>query len=54
MLIEKKIINKKYIKLKVLGDGDIKYKISISANFISKQAKEKIEKIGGTLSILKK
>ena len=54
MLIEKKIINKKYIKLKVLGDGDIKYKINISANFISKQAKEKIEKIGGTLSILKK
>ena len=54
ILIEKKIINKKYLKLKILGDGDIKTKVNISANFISKQAKEKIEKIGGTLSILKK
>jgi large subunit ribosomal protein L15 len=53
-LIEKKIISKKYIKLKILGDGDIKNKINISANFASKQAQEKIEKIGGILNILKK
>ena len=54
ILIEKKIINKKYLKLKILGDGNIKTKFDISANFVSKHAKEKIEKIGGTLSILKK
>ena len=53
-LIEKKIINKKKLRLKILGDGNLKNKINISANFISKQAKEKIEKIGGTLNILKK
>ena len=53
-LIEKKMINKKKLKLKILGDGNLKNKINISANFISKQAKEKIEKIGGTLNILKK
>ena len=52
-LKEKKIINKKYLKLKILGNGEIKGKINISANFISKQAKSKIEKIGGTLNILK-
>ena len=52
-LKEKKIINKKFSKLKVLGNGEIKNKINISANFISKQAKLKIEKIGGTLNILK-
>ena len=53
-LIEKKIINKKKLRLKILGDGNLKNKLNISVNFISKQAKEKIEKIGGTLNILKK
>ena len=54
LLHEKKIINKKYLKLKILGDGDLKNKISITANFASKQALVKIEKVGGTLTILKK
>ncbi len=53
-LQDKKIINKKYIKLKILGDGDLKNKIIISANYASKQAQAKIEKVGGTLNILKK
>tara|TARA_A100001011_G_scaffold397235_1_gene497605 strand:+ start:1311 stop:1763 length:453 start_codon:yes stop_codon:yes gene_type:complete len=52
-LIDKKIINKKFSKLKILGNGEIKKKINISANFISKQAKSKIEKVGGTLNIVK-
>ena len=50
----KKIINKKYIKLKILGDGDLKNKTNITANFASKQALAKIEKAGGTINILKK
>ena len=54
LLQEKKIINRKYIKLKILGDGDIKNKVNITANFVSKQAQVKIEKAGGTLNILKK
>jgi large subunit ribosomal protein L15 len=54
ILKSKKIINKKFIKLKILGSGVIKEKIQITTNFISKQAKEKIEKIGGKLNILKK
>ena len=54
LLKEKKIISKKYLKLKILGTGDIKVKLNIAANFVSKQAQEKIQKIGGTLSILKK
>ena len=53
-LQEKRIINKKYIKLKILGDGDLKNKINITANYVSKQAQTKIEKAGGTLNILKK
>ena len=53
-LKEKKLINKKYSKLKVLGDGEIKKNISISAHYASKQASEKIEKAGGKLIIIKK
>ena len=33
--------------------GEIKEKIKIKADFISKSAKEKIEKIGGSITILK-
>ena len=53
-LKEKKLISKKYLKLKILGTGELKIKIDIIANFASKQAQEKIEKAGGKLSIVKK
>ena len=42
------------MKLKILGSGDIKNKLKITENFVSKQAQAKIEKAGGTLTILKK
>ena len=54
LLIDKKLINKKYIKLKILGSGEIKKNIEISAHFASKQALAKIEKVGGKISIIKK
>ena len=54
ILKEKKFIDKKFQKLKVLGSGDIKKNIQISANFVSKQALEKIEKAGGKINIVKK
>ena len=54
VLQEKKIINKKYLKLKILGDGELKNKTNITANFASKQAATKIEKTGGSINILKK
>ena len=53
-LKDKKFINKKYLKLKILGTGELKIKIDITAHYASKQAKEKIEKAGGKLNILKK
>jgi len=49
-----KIINKNSQKLKILGTGDIKEKINIEADLISKSAKEKLEKIGGTILLKKK
>ncbi len=54
ILKEKKLINKKYSKLKILGTGDIKNTIVVTAHFASKQALQKIEKAGGKLSLVKK
>tara|TARA_B100000214_G_C23781960_1_gene541800 strand:+ start:113 stop:565 length:453 start_codon:yes stop_codon:yes gene_type:complete len=54
LLKEKKLINKKYLELKILGSGDLKSKLDITAHYASKQAKEKIEKAGGKLNISKK
>ena len=54
ILKEKSLINKKFLKLKILGSGEIKNKIIISAHFASKQALSKIEKAGGKISIVKK
>ena len=48
------IINKRIGTLKILGSGEIKEKISVEANFFSKSAKDKLEKIGGTIEISKK
>jgi len=54
ILKEKKLIDKKFLKLKILGSGEIKKNIVISAHFASKQALLKIEKAGGKISIIKK
>ena len=49
-----KIIGKSIHKIKVLGSGEIKDKINLSVDFISKSAKEKLEKAGGSISLKKK
>ena len=54
MLKKNKIINKNFIKLKILGDGELKTKIDITAPSASKQAQEKIVKVGGKINIVKK
>ena len=54
ILKEKKLIRKKYQKLKILGTGEITKDIEISAHFASKKALTKIEKAGGKISIVKK
>ena len=54
ILKEKKLVNKKFKKLKILGTGEIKKNLEISAHFASKQALSKIEKAGGKINIIKK
>ncbi len=51
---DKKIISKNLNLLKILGKGEINEKLKVSTNFVSKSAKSKIEKAGGTINILQK
>ena len=53
MLKKFKLINKNSKKLKILGTGEIKDKINIEADFASKSALSKLEKIGGTIQLKK-
>tara|TARA_Y100000590_G_scaffold435565_1_gene555140 strand:- start:436 stop:897 length:462 start_codon:yes stop_codon:yes gene_type:complete len=52
-LQKSQVINKKYSRLKLLGSGDLKNKYDFEVNFISNSAKEKIEKLGGKVTLLK-
>jgi len=54
ILKDKNLIKNKYLKLKILGSGEIKKDLEISAHFASKQALKKIEKAGGKINIIKK
>ena len=52
-LQKSKLINNKYKKLKLLGAGEIKEKFDFEVDFISKSAKDKIEKSGGKVTLIK-
>ena len=53
LLKKLKLINKNSKKLKILGTGEIKEKINIEADLVSKSALKKLEKIGGTFQLKK-
>jgi len=53
LLKKLKLINKNSIKLKILGNGEIKDKINIEADLASKSAIKKLEKIGGSIQLKK-
>ena len=42
----------RYDQLKILGEGELKKKLNVSAHRFSKSALEKIEKAGGTATVL--
>ena len=49
---KEKIINKAYSKFKILGSGEINFKLEVEVNFSSKTAKKKIEDAGGVIKII--
>ena len=51
LLKKLKLINKNSQKLKILGTGEIKDKVNIEADLISKSAQEKLTKVGGSVQL---
>ena len=51
-LKEKKLLRGQFDLLKVLGNGDLTKKLAVSADRFSGSAKEKIEKAGGSITVL--
>ena len=49
-----KIISNIFNKIKILGSGEIKDKVDLSVDYISKSAKEKLEKNGSKINLKKK
>lgn len=50
-LIAKRLLKKKSALVKILGDGDLTKKLTVSVDKISASAKEKIEKAGGSVTV---
>lgn len=46
------VISKRSMKVKILGSGDVKSKLNVTAHAFSASAKEKIEAAGGTTQTL--
>ena len=51
ILKKNNIINKSFLKYKILANGNLTSKINIEADFYSVAAKDKIEKLGGIIKI---
>jgi large subunit ribosomal protein L15 len=52
-LVEKGLIRNTKTDVKILGHGDLKKKLSVTAHFFSASAREKIEAAGGSVTQLK-
>jgi large subunit ribosomal protein L15 len=52
LFLKSKILKDKNYPLKILGNGELKTKIDVSANAFSKTAKDKIENLGGKAIIV--
>src|SRR5881398_2135932 len=52
-LVEKGLLKNTKIEVKLLGNGDLTKKLTVRVHAISATAREKIEKAGGTVDLLK-
>ncbi len=48
-----KLINKNCLELKILGNGELKSKITVEVNSVSKSVKDKLDKTGSILKLKK-
>ena len=51
-LFEARIIRKKKIRVKILGNGELTKKLSVTAHAFSESARKKIEAAGGTVTVI--
>ncbi len=51
LLIEKGLVKKSGLPVKILGNGELKSKVTVKVDAVSKSAREKIEKVGGSVSL---
>lgn len=49
VLLANGLIRKKRLPIKILGEGELKAKLTVKVDAVSKSAKEKIEKVGGSV-----
>jgi len=54
VLYSRRVIRKKSIPVKILGDGEISKAVTVKAHAFSNSAREKIEKAGGRIEIIMK
>lgn len=52
ILLDRRVARRKDTPIKILGDGDFSKKLNVSAHAFSKSAREKIEKAGGTVTVI--
>ena len=52
LLIEKKIINRKFEALRVLGNGELSKALTVKARHFTESAKQKIEAAGGKIEVV--
>ncbi len=52
VLLERRVSRRKQDPIKILGEGDFSKKLNVSAHAFSKSAREKIEKAGGTVTVI--
>lgn len=52
LLVERRLVRKLYDGLKVLGEGELKGPVTVSAHLFSKSAREKIEQAGGKAEVI--
>jgi large subunit ribosomal protein L15 len=52
LLKEKRLVRKPAKLVKILGEGELKKKLSVSAHKFSKTAEEKIKKAGGSIEVI--
>ena len=52
LLKKLKILNKKTNKIKILGNGELKNKVTIEVDYISNSVKEKLSKNGSTIKLI--